>query len=147
MEPIPADLLDFKQLQFQIAQLQSHLGLAPASPSSCPTTAIVIETFIAFHGKSGHPTWILNSGANNHMTSELANFTSPITFVNQLVYIVDGSFIPIRSQDDARLSSDITFPLICYVPYFAYNLLFVSRLAKDFNCAIVFLPSHCFLQD
>ncbi|GFZ07959.1 hypothetical protein Acr_19g0008960 [Actinidia rufa] len=50
VEPIPTDLLDFKQLQLQIAQLQSHLGLAPAFPSSGPTAAIVAETPTALHG-------------------------------------------------------------------------------------------------
>ncbi|GFY91383.1 hypothetical protein Acr_07g0015790 [Actinidia rufa] len=42
------------------------------------------------------------------MTGELATFTSPVTSVNQSVCIADGSSIPIRSQGDARLSSDIT---------------------------------------
>ncbi|GFZ03339.1 hypothetical protein Acr_15g0019470 [Actinidia rufa] len=108
VELIPAALPDFKQLQLQIAQLQSHLGLATASQSFGPTTAIVAETPTALHGKSGHPTWILDSGANNHMTGELATFTSPITSVHQSICIADGSSIPIRSQGDARLSSDIT---------------------------------------
>ncbi|GFY97761.1 hypothetical protein Acr_12g0003020 [Actinidia rufa] len=44
MEPIPANLPDFKQLQLQIAQLQSHLGLATASQSFGPTAAIIVET-------------------------------------------------------------------------------------------------------
>ncbi|GFS39053.1 hypothetical protein Acr_00g0060930 [Actinidia rufa] len=74
------------------------LGKEP-KPAEAPT---------ALHGKSGHPTWILDSGANNHMTGELATFTSPVTSVNQSVCIADGSSIPIRSQGDARLSSDIT---------------------------------------
>ncbi|GFZ05939.1 hypothetical protein Acr_18g0001090 [Actinidia rufa] len=108
VESIPANLPDFKQLQLQIAQLQSHLGLATASQSSGPTAAIVAETSIPLHGKSGHPTWILDSGANNHMTGELATFTSPVTSIHQSVCIADGSSIPIHSQGDARLSSDIT---------------------------------------
>ncbi|GFY83186.1 hypothetical protein Acr_02g0014260 [Actinidia rufa] len=66
------------------------------------------EAPTALHGKSGHPTWILDFGANNHMTGELATFTSPVTSVNQSVCIADGSSIPIRSQGDARLSSNIT---------------------------------------
>ncbi|GFY85357.1 hypothetical protein Acr_04g0000950 [Actinidia rufa] len=49
VEPIPANLSDFKQLQLQIAQLQSHLGLATASQSSGPTAAIVAETPTALH--------------------------------------------------------------------------------------------------
>ncbi|GFY88628.1 hypothetical protein Acr_06g0005700 [Actinidia rufa] len=35
--------------ELQIAQLQSHLGLATASQSSGPTTAIVVETPAALH--------------------------------------------------------------------------------------------------
>ncbi|GFS30791.1 hypothetical protein Acr_00g0014100 [Actinidia rufa] len=49
VEPIPANLPDFKQLQLQIAQLQSHLGLATASQSSGPTAAIVTETPTTLH--------------------------------------------------------------------------------------------------
>ncbi|GFY81087.1 hypothetical protein Acr_01g0008960 [Actinidia rufa] len=106
VDSMPSNLPDFKQLQLQIAQLQSHLGLATASQSSGPTAAIVAETLTALHGKSGHPTWILDSGANNHMTGELATFTSPVTSIHQSVCIADGSSIPIRSQGDACLSSD-----------------------------------------
>ncbi|GFS30559.1 hypothetical protein Acr_00g0012590 [Actinidia rufa] len=49
VEPIPTDLPDFKQLQLQIAQLQSHLGLAPAFTSSGPKAAIVAENPTALH--------------------------------------------------------------------------------------------------
>ncbi|GFZ16147.1 hypothetical protein Acr_25g0005560 [Actinidia rufa] len=55
VESIPAALPDFKQLQLQIAQLQSHLGLATASQSSGPTTAIVAETPTALHDELIHP--------------------------------------------------------------------------------------------
>ncbi|GFZ18408.1 hypothetical protein Acr_27g0001470 [Actinidia rufa] len=69
VEPIPTDLLyTSNNFSSQIAQLQSHLGLATASQSSGPTAAIVAETPTALHSKSGHPTWILDLGANNHMT-------------------------------------------------------------------------------
>ncbi|GFY86650.1 hypothetical protein Acr_05g0002890 [Actinidia rufa] len=79
VDSMPANLPDFKQLQLQIAQLQSHLGLATASQSSGPTAAIVAETPTALHGKSGHPTWILDSGANNHDCQGDACLSSDIT--------------------------------------------------------------------
>ncbi|GFZ11280.1 hypothetical protein Acr_22g0006780 [Actinidia rufa] len=43
----------------------SHLGLASSSSSS-PMATIVACTPTALHGKSGHPTWILDFGANDH---------------------------------------------------------------------------------
>ncbi|GFZ18609.1 hypothetical protein Acr_27g0003480 [Actinidia rufa] len=100
VEPIPAALPDFKQLQLQIAQLQSHLGLTTASQSSGPTAAIVAETPTALHGKSGHPTWILDSGANNHMTDELIH-PRPLPILEPPLSTPppNGSLPPIASQD------------------------------------------------
>ena len=62
-----------------------------------PTVAIATGNPTALHGKSAHPTWILDSGANNHMTGELSSFTSPFTHIDQSVRIADGSSIPIHS--------------------------------------------------
>ncbi|GFS33995.1 hypothetical protein Acr_00g0031700 [Actinidia rufa] len=49
VEPMHVDSPDFNQLQTYIAQLQSHLGLAPSS-SSGSMAAIVVRTLTALHG-------------------------------------------------------------------------------------------------
>ncbi|GFY97193.1 hypothetical protein Acr_11g0014990 [Actinidia rufa] len=129
VEPIPSDLPDFKQLQLQIAQLPSHLGLAHTSQSSGPTAAIVVETPTALHDKLVTPTWILDYRKNNHMTGELTTFTSLVTSVHQSICIADGSFIPIRSQGDARLSSDITISFV--IMYLILPIIFFRRYERD----------------
>ncbi|GFS35809.1 peroxidase superfamily protein [Actinidia rufa] len=88
------------------------LGKEP-KPAEAPT---------ALHGKSGHPTWILDSGANNHMTGELATFTSPVTSVNQSVCIADGSSIPIRSQGE----------MLAYPPILSFHLFIMTCLRRRF---------------
>uniref|UniRef100_A0A2N9EV06 Reverse transcriptase Ty1/copia-type domain-containing protein n=1 Tax=Fagus sylvatica TaxID=28930 RepID=A0A2N9EV06_FAGSY len=75
-----------------------------------PTAAIATGTPTACHVRSEAPTWVLDSGANDHMT-------------------------------------DILLSSVLHVPNFAFNLLSVSRLAKSLNCAVIFLPYHCLLQD
>ena len=142
VEVTPMSLPDFGQLQSQISQLQSHLGLG-ASSSSGSTAAIATGTPTALHGKSAQPTWILDSGANNHMTGESSVFVSPFTPIDQSVCIADGTTVPVHSQGNAHLSSDITLSSVYFVPNFAYNLLSVNRLAKDHNCAVVFLSNCC----
>ena len=92
-----AQLPDLNQLQTQIAQLQSHLGLAPSSSSSGLMVDIAAGTPTSLHGKSGHPTSILDYGTNNTMIGELSTFTSHVTSINQFVYIADGLSIPISS--------------------------------------------------
>ena len=79
------------------------------------------------------------------MTGKLSIFISHVTSANQSVYIADGSSVPIRSQGDARLSSDIMLFLVYYVLNFVYNLLSISRLGKNLYCVVVFLPSRYFL--
>ncbi|GFY84674.1 hypothetical protein Acr_03g0014480 [Actinidia rufa] len=39
-----------------------------SSHPSGSTVTLATGTVTAFHAKNGHPTWVLNSGANDHMT-------------------------------------------------------------------------------
>ncbi|KAF8396921.1 hypothetical protein HHK36_018556 [Tetracentron sinense] len=118
--PAPS-ISDYSQLQSQIAQLQSHLGLGPASSatisSASPTVTLATGIPTALHVKSGNPTWILDSGANNHMTGELSILSSPTTPVTQSVRIADGSSIKISSQGP-DLEEDFCRGYECDVLYY-----------------------------
>ncbi|GFY90228.1 hypothetical protein Acr_07g0004250 [Actinidia rufa] len=81
VDSMPANLPDFKQLQLQIAQLQSHLGLATASQFSGPTAALVVETPTALHDEPIPPRPL-----------PILEPTSPTPTPN-------GSLSPIASQD------------------------------------------------
>ena len=94
-----------------------------------------------------HGFWILDAGANNHMTGEQSLFVSPFTPIDELVHIADGSLIFVHSQGDVYLSSDITLSFVYYILDFACNLMSVNRLTNDHNCVIVFLLGCCYLQD
>uniref|UniRef100_A0A2N9IGT2 Integrase catalytic domain-containing protein n=1 Tax=Fagus sylvatica TaxID=28930 RepID=A0A2N9IGT2_FAGSY len=145
-----AALSDFSRLQAQIGQLQDQLGSLAAQAhdtSIAPTTTIATGTPTAFHVRSGEPIWVLDSGANDHMTGESSIFSSPLIPVTQSVSLADGSTSHISHKGDVFLSSDIMLSSILHIPNFAFNLLSVSRLAKSLNCAIIFLPFHCLLQD
>ena len=90
---------------------------------------------------------VLDSGANDHMTGELSLFSSLLTLVNQTVSIADGSITRVQSKGDVCLSPDITLTSVLHVPQLSFNLLSVSRLAKSHDCAVIFLPDRCLLQD
>uniref|UniRef100_A0A2N9F1J4 non-specific serine/threonine protein kinase n=1 Tax=Fagus sylvatica TaxID=28930 RepID=A0A2N9F1J4_FAGSY len=145
-----AALSDFSRLQAQIGQLQDQLGSLAAQAHDtpiAPTTTIATGTPTAFHVRSGEPIWVLDSGANDHMTGESSIFSSPLIPVTQSVSLVDGSTSHISHKGDVFLSSDIMLSSVLHIPNFAFNLLSVSRLAKSLNCAVIFLPFHCLLQD
>uniref|UniRef100_A0A2N9HH43 Integrase catalytic domain-containing protein n=1 Tax=Fagus sylvatica TaxID=28930 RepID=A0A2N9HH43_FAGSY len=145
-----AALSDFSRLQAQIGQLQDQLGSLVARAHDtpiAPTATIATVTPTACHVTSEAPTWVLDSGANDHMTGESSLFSSPLIPITQSVCLADNSTSHISHKGDVFLSSDILLSSVLHVPNFAFNLLSVSRLAKSLNCAVIFLPYHCLLQD
>jgi hypothetical protein len=89
----------------------------------------------------------MDSGANDHMTGESSIFPSPLIPVTQSVSLADGSTSHISHKGDVFLSSDIMLSSVLHIPNFAFNLLSVSCFTKSLNCAVIFLPFHCLLQD
>lgn len=141
----PLDLL-----QAQIGKLQSQIGIL-ANHSSPATSSLSAQestgTPTALVARTETPTWILDSGANDHMTGELSALTSNIISVDQSVLIADGSSSTISHKGDVQLTPHILLSSVCHIPKLAFNLLSVSRLAKSLNCAVIFLPHKCLLQD
>ena len=136
-------------LQAQIGQIQDQLGsLATRAHDTpiAPIATIATRTPTAFHVRSGEPTWVLDSGANDHMTGESSIFSLPLILVTQSFSLADGSTSHISHNGDVFLSFDIMLSLVLHVPKFTFNLLSVSRLTKSLNCAIIFLSYHFALR-
>lgn len=118
----------------------------PAPMPSATTTATLASGIpTTFHVRSRTPSWVLDSGANDHMTGELSLFSTPLASTHTSVCLANRSIT--ISKGGVRISSDITLSSVLYVPQLAFNLLLVSRLAKSFNCVVIFLSDCCLLQD
>ncbi|GFS44584.1 hypothetical protein Acr_00g0091130 [Actinidia rufa] len=134
------------QLQFQ-TQLGSLMQQSPRLNPSPSTATLASGIPTALHVRSSNPSWVLDSGADDHMTGELSLFTSDLSSIDQFVRIADGSAVHVRSKGEICLSSQLTLSSVLYVPDFAYNLLSVSRLACDYNCDVIFSSHTCLLQN
>jgi hypothetical protein len=55
----------------------SEVSVSQHTPTA-PTATIATGTPIACHVRSEAPTWVLDSGANDHMTGEPSLFSSPL---------------------------------------------------------------------
>ena len=85
-----AAISDFSRLQAQIGQLQTQLGSLAThthDTPTAPTATIATGTPTVFHVRTGEPTWVLDSGANDHMTGESSLFSSPLIPITQSVSI------------------------------------------------------------
>ena len=90
----------------------------------------------------------MDSGTNDHITGVFFFLSLPVpAIIAQSVCFADGSLSFVCHKGVMSLSPTIILSFVLHVLNFAYNLLSVSRLVKQFNCAVIFLPSSCLLQD
>jgi len=92
--------------------------------------------------------WIVDTGASDHMTSNSASFNSTKP-LSQPVHVMlpDGTVKLVTHRGYIPLSQNITLQNVLHVPEFKYNLLSVSKLLSDNNLCAIFYPEKCFFQD
>ena len=90
--------------------------------------------------------WILDSGAIEHMVSDLFLFHS-YTKVFTSVKLLGNKLVLVHHIGSIFLKSGLLIPYVLQVPSFQFNLLSITKLSKDTNYWITFTPTSCFLQD
>uniref|UniRef100_A0A803N713 Integrase catalytic domain-containing protein n=1 Tax=Chenopodium quinoa TaxID=63459 RepID=A0A803N713_CHEQI len=92
--------------------------------------------------------WILDSGATDHMTSDLSSLSN-LTAAKNLSRIVlpTGTSSVVSHTGNAELKNSIVLKNVLVVPNFKYNLLSVPKLTKDSQCEVNFYGSHCVIKD
>ncbi|KAL2922132.1 Retrovirus-related Pol polyprotein from transposon RE1, partial [Bienertia sinuspersici] len=94
-------------------------------------------------------TWILDSGATDHICHDLAylfNFSS-ITSNTNTITIPDDSKVVVSLKGSIKLGDKYTLSNVLYVPHFQFNLVSIPKLCKDLGYETVFSSDHCFIQD
>ena len=91
--------------------------------------------------------WILDSGATDHVTCSLNNLHSyePINPVT--VKLPNGHHVHATHSGIVHLSKTITLFDVLYIPTFTFNLISISKLVSSTDCALIFSSTSCMLQD
>ncbi|RVW52539.1 Retrovirus-related Pol polyprotein from transposon RE2 [Vitis vinifera] len=100
---------------------------------------------------SNTPTWLLDSGASHHITSDLSNLSihAPYNGSDDIM-IDDGTGLPITHTGSLSLhTSNAQFSLtnVLCVPGMKKNLISISKLCISNNVSITFLPSSFLVKD
>ena len=133
------------QLPLTTEQLEKLFKLLVSPTPSC---SIATKGNSAFLSVSPSHTWIVDSGASDHMTGESTLFSSYSPCAgNQKIKIADGSFSTVAGIGSVVLSPLLTLKNVLHVPNLSCNLMSVSTLIEDKNCQINFFRSHCVFQD
>ncbi|KAK5845569.1 hypothetical protein PVK06_001760 [Gossypium arboreum] len=135
-------------------QLQQLLALLPSSNSTSPphvtnTASSLHQTTSTSAGntfsfQSHH--WIIDTGATDHITHSLSLFASftPIQPVH--ITLPNGTKVYARFSGTVIFSDSLYITNVLYVPHFAFNLLFVTKLTATLPCSFTFHKTHCSLQ-
>ncbi|GLT39324.1 hypothetical protein SLA2020_135220 [Shorea laevis] len=90
--------------------------------------------------------WIIDSGASDHMTPHITNFIEKSPYCSP-VKIPNGSSLDVSHIGKVELPNDVTLENVLCVPQFTCNLLSVSKITEQLNCAVIFFPDFCVFQD
>jgi hypothetical protein len=122
----------------EIQNLRQLLSQLDSSSTSIATSNFV-KSGNAFLASLGPCSWVIDSGANRHITGSSENFLSySLCLRKENVRIADGSFHPVAACTSNIQLSSVFHPV---------NLLSVSYLTKTLDCKIEFFPNHCVFQD
>ena len=91
--------------------------------------------------------WILDSGATDHVTCSLNNLHSYERINPIIVKLPNGHHVHATHSGIVHLSTTITLFNVLYIPTFTFNLISISKLVSSTNCALIFSSTSCTLQD
>ncbi|KAL0408068.1 UNVERIFIED_CONTAM: hypothetical protein Sradi_1741200 [Sesamum radiatum] len=93
-------------------------------------------------------TWIVDTGATNHMCAHKSLLQSILTPSNPTcVHLPDGITQSVTHTGTIHLHPTLTLKDVLYVPEFKYNLLSVSTLCLHTSIEVKFHSSHCLFED
>ncbi|CAL8115743.1 unnamed protein product [Prunus armeniaca] len=97
---------------------------------------------------TGSNTWIIDTGASDHMTYD-AKFFDELSSNTCDLYITSANGLPspITGEDTISLTPTLSLSRALLVPNIHYNLLSVGRLLDTLNVSATFYPTHCSFQD
>ncbi|XP_019261526.1 PREDICTED: uncharacterized protein LOC109239412 [Nicotiana attenuata] len=96
--------------------------------------------------KENADSWILESGATNHMAYNKASLSNIKTLVYPfLVSLPNGYKVKVTIIGDVIFSPLYTLKRVLYVPSFKFNLISVHSLTVQLDCIIIFTKFSCIL--
>ena len=88
--------------------------------------------------------WLIDSGASKHMAGSYKDFCSYTPdFTGQNVRLADGSGQSIRGVGTVKCCPNMTLSSVLHVPSFPINLLSISCITGELNCAVIFFQKWC----
>ena len=121
--------LQSKNRRFQSSQYQKSRKFASTSITTLVESSKTNTSFI-----SSSSTWVIDSGATDHMTSNFSFFTSFQSHpFSSTITLADESTSCVLGSGTIHLITLITLTSVLSLPQFSFNLISVSKLTRTLN--------------
>ncbi|XP_073098849.1 uncharacterized protein [Elaeis guineensis] len=134
----------------------SESSTSTEDSSNQPTSSLYQDNFTQISSDdqihalncSNFSPWVVDSGASNHMTGSFRDFVSYIPYSGRdKVRLADSSFTPISGKESIKCTSELSLSSVLHVSRFSINLLSISAITNDLDCAVTFFKAHCVFQE
>ena len=92
-------------------------------------------------------TWIIDSGATDHMAFDSRQVLSLKSSSQKLVCTTNGDTTPVIGKGSLTLLDTLYLDSILVVPSLSYKLLSVSQITTALSCVVIFWPEFCVFKD
>ncbi|XP_074305911.1 uncharacterized protein LOC141641136 [Silene latifolia] len=91
--------------------------------------------------------WIIDTGASNHVTGDLSLFTDSMVIPPRAVGLPNGKRIMASQMGTVKINGSITLRRVLFVPHLTCHLISVSQLTADYDYMLQFTKDRCLIQD
>ncbi|XP_014490460.1 uncharacterized protein LOC106753175 [Vigna radiata var. radiata] len=88
--------------------------------------------------KRGISSWILDTGATDHVTHDKRNFVTFHKIKPISIRLPNNAIITVEHAGTVQFSKIFVIFNVLYIPDFCFNLISVQSLIKDLNCSMTF---------
>ncbi|XP_050233497.1 uncharacterized protein LOC126681983 [Mercurialis annua] len=100
-----------------------------------------------FSAKGYRDTWILDTGATDHIICNLKFFTTFQEVKNVHVKLPTGQLISVSHIGSVQLNPNLLLCNVLYVPMFNFNLISASKLTDNKKLFLLLYHDFCYIQD
>jgi len=98
-------------------------------------------------GERDTNTWIIGTGASNHMTGNLNHMHEIRDIQSCPVELPNGQHMTAIKEGSVMLDGVLKLTNVLYVPKLNCNLIFVSQMMDELKCVVQFTNKLCVVHD
>ena len=106
-----------------------------------PNTPSGISTIFSCALSDSSNSWLLDSGANEHICSSLHYFTSYHPIKPVIVHLPNKTYVTIHYVGTVVFSPQFHITNVLYSPHFKVNLISIAKIISFLNCYVKFIPN------